>query len=78
MAQNVIINGVTYSNVPSVNIPLDAGGGNATFFDTSTSIGVCLPNSSSPNFTTPKMPIATTAATATEKGQKGKLYANIQ
>ena len=35
MAQNVKINGVTYSNVPSVNIPLDAGGGNATFFDTS-------------------------------------------
>ena len=36
MAQNVKINGVTYSNVPSVNIPLDAGGGNAIFFDTST------------------------------------------
>ena len=36
MAQNVKINGVTYSNVPSVSIPLDAGGGNATFFDTST------------------------------------------
>lgn len=36
MAQNVKINGVTYSNVPSVAIPLDAGGGNATFFDTST------------------------------------------
>ena len=36
MAQNVKINGVTYSNVPSVQIPLDAGGGNATFFDTST------------------------------------------
>ncbi len=35
MAQNVKINGVTYSNVPSVSIPLDAGGGNATFFDTS-------------------------------------------
>lgn len=35
MAQNVKINGVTYSNVPSVAIPLDAGGGNATFFDTS-------------------------------------------
>ena len=36
MAQNVKINGVTYSNVPSVSIPKDAGGGNATFFDTST------------------------------------------
>lgn len=36
MAQNVKINGVTYSNVPSVQIPLDAGGGNAIFFDTST------------------------------------------
>lgn len=34
MAQNVKINGVTYSNVPSVQIPLDAGGGNATFYDT--------------------------------------------
>ena len=31
MAQNVKINGVTYSNVPSVAIPKDAGGGNATF-----------------------------------------------
>lgn len=34
MAQNVIINGVTYSNVPSVSIP-KSGGGTANFFDTS-------------------------------------------
>ena len=35
MAQsNVIINGVTYSDVPSVNIP-KSGGGTASFFDTS-------------------------------------------
>lgn len=34
MAQNVIINGVTYSNVPEVDIP-KSGGGNATFYDTS-------------------------------------------
>lgn len=33
MAQNVIINGVTYSNVPSVQIP-KSGGGTAEFFDT--------------------------------------------
>ena len=33
MAQNVKINGVTYSNVPSVSIPKDAGGGNATASD---------------------------------------------
>ena len=33
MAQNVIINGVTYQNVPSVNIPKN-GGGTATFWDT--------------------------------------------
>lgn len=33
MAQNVIINGVTYSDVPEVDIP-KAGGGNAKFFDT--------------------------------------------
>lgn len=33
---NVKINGVTYSNVPSVAIPNSSGGGNATFFDTST------------------------------------------
>lgn len=32
MAQNVIINGVTYSNVPEVNIP-KAGGGTAVFYD---------------------------------------------
>ena len=35
MAKNVIINGVTYSSVPSVEIPLSAGGGNAEFYDTS-------------------------------------------
>lgn len=34
MAQKVIINGVTYSNVPSVEIPKD-GGGTASFEDTS-------------------------------------------
>lgn len=33
MAQNVVINGVTYSNVPEVNIP-KSGGGTAKFFDT--------------------------------------------
>ena len=35
MAQNVIINGVSYSNVPKVNIPLASGSGNAVFTDTS-------------------------------------------
>ena len=34
MAQNVIINGVTYANVPEVDIP-KSGGGNAKFYDTS-------------------------------------------
>ena len=34
MAQSVVINGVTYSNVPEVDIPL-AGGGTAKFMDTS-------------------------------------------
>lgn len=34
MAKNVIINGVTYSNVPYVNIPLASGSGNAKFVDT--------------------------------------------
>lgn len=34
MAKNVIINGVTYADVPAVNIPLAAGGGNAKFVDT--------------------------------------------
>ena len=33
MAQNVVINGVTYSNVPSVEIP-KSGGGTAEFYDT--------------------------------------------
>ena len=32
MAKNVIINGVTYLNVPEVNIP-QSGGGTAQFFD---------------------------------------------
>ena len=34
MAQNVVINGVTYSNVPSVKIP-KSGTGTAEFYDTS-------------------------------------------
>lgn len=34
MAQNVIINGVTYSSVPEVDIP-KSGGGTAKFYDTS-------------------------------------------
>lgn len=33
MAQNVIINGVTYQSVPEVNIP-KSGGGTAIFYDT--------------------------------------------
>ena len=33
MAQNVIINGVTYSNCPEVDIP-KSGGGTAKFYDT--------------------------------------------
>ena len=33
MAQNVIINGVTYNDVPEVDIP-KSGGGTAKFFDT--------------------------------------------
>ena len=35
MAQNVVINGVTYSNVPEVDIP-KSGSGTAKFYDTST------------------------------------------
>ena len=35
MAQNVKINGVTYSNVPSVEIPFAQGTGSAAFYDTS-------------------------------------------
>lgn len=34
MAKNVVINGVTYSDVPYVNIPLATGTGNAKFVDT--------------------------------------------
>ena len=34
MAQNVVINGVTYSNVPEVDIP-KSGSGTATFYDSS-------------------------------------------
>ena len=33
MAQNVIINGVTYANVPEVDIPKSSGG-TAKFYDT--------------------------------------------
>ena len=38
MAQNVVINGVTYQNVPEVNIP-KSGGGTAKFFDTADADG---------------------------------------
>ena len=39
MAQNVIINGVTYSNCPEVDIP-KSGGGTAAFFDISDTTAV--------------------------------------
>ena len=35
MAKNVIINGASYNAVPYVQIPLAAGNGNATFYETS-------------------------------------------
>lgn len=35
MAKNIQINGVTYSAVPSIRVPLSGASGNATFFDTS-------------------------------------------
>lgn len=35
MSKSVKISGVTYSNVPSVQIPLATGSGNAEFFDVS-------------------------------------------
>lgn len=35
MSKSVTINGTTYSNVPSVTIPLSTGTGNATFYETS-------------------------------------------
>lgn len=35
MAKNVIINGSSYNAVPSVQIPLSGGGGNAVFYETS-------------------------------------------
>ena len=35
MAKNVLINGVTYSDVPQVEIPLSSGSGNAVFYDSS-------------------------------------------
>ena len=39
MAQNVIINGVTYQNVPEVDIP-KSGGGTAKFYDTASADAV--------------------------------------
>ena len=35
MSKNVKINNVTYSDVPSIDIPLATGSGNASFFDVS-------------------------------------------
>ena len=34
MAKSVVINGVTYSDIPYVEIPLSSGSGNADFYDT--------------------------------------------
>lgn len=39
MAKNVIINGVTYNDVPYVDMP-QSGGGTASFYDTSDATGV--------------------------------------
>lgn len=39
MAQSIIINGVTYTGVPEINVP-KSGGGNARFMDTSDANGV--------------------------------------
>lgn len=33
--KNVVINGNSYNSVPYIQIPLAAGGGNATFYETS-------------------------------------------
>lgn len=35
MAKNVIINGASYNSVPYIQVPLSAGSGNATFYETS-------------------------------------------
>ena len=35
MAKTVTINGVSYQNVPYINVPLTGGGGNAKFYETS-------------------------------------------
>lgn len=35
MSKNVVINGVTYNNVPSVKIPLSGTSGDAVFYETS-------------------------------------------
>ena len=35
MAQDIVIRSTTYQDVPSVEIPLSGGGGNAVFIDTS-------------------------------------------
>lgn len=35
MSKSVVINGVTYNNVPSVEIPLSGTSGNAVFYETS-------------------------------------------
>lgn len=35
MAKNVVINSVTYPGVPSIQVPISGGGGNATFYETS-------------------------------------------
>lgn len=40
MAQNIKINGVTYNSVSSLSIPLNTGGGNAVFPDTSDATAV--------------------------------------
>ena len=40
MSVSVVINGVTYNNVPSVEIPKSGGGGNAVFYEASTDTAI--------------------------------------
>ena len=40
MAKSVVINSVTYNNVPSVQIPLSEASGNAVFYETSADTAV--------------------------------------
>lgn len=70
MAQNVIINGVTYQNVPEVDIP-KSGGGTAKFYDTAGA------NASAPDILTGKTAFGASGSVSGSMANNGSTSGTI-